>query len=175
MEITTPRCRLRPWRMEDKPALLRHADNPNIARNLSDIFPSPYTEADADTWLSARMADEGPQKEFAIEINGEAVGCIGLITRDDVLARTAAVGYWLAEIHWGKGYMTEVLRAFVPYAFETAACHRLETWHYGWNPASGRVMEKAGFRLEGCLRERFCKNGEFTDGLMYGLLREELG
>lgn len=173
MEIETPRCRLRPWRPEDKTDLLCHADNPKVAQNLSDVFPSPYTEADADGWLKARAADEGSCTEFAIEIDGEVVGGIGVVSRNDVLSRTPAVGYWLSESFWGKGYMTEVLRAFVPYAFTATDCHRLESWHYGWNPGSGRVLEKAGFQLEGCLRERFCKNGEYTDGLMYGLLRDE--
>ena len=175
MEIETPRLRLRPWRPEDKPALLRHADNPNVARNLTDIFPSPYTEADADQWLGARASDEGPCTLFAIEIAGEAAGGIGIHTRQDVLAKTAEIGYWLGEPHWGRGYATEALKALVPYIFANFDYHRLEAYHFGWNPASGRVLEKAGFRREGCLRERICKNGEFTDALIYGLLRHEEG
>ena len=173
MEIETPRLRLRPWRPEDKPALLRHADNPKVARNLTNIFPSPYTEADADEWLDARENDEAPCRLFAIVIDGEAAGGIGIHTREDVHAKTAEIGYWLAELHWGQGYMTEALRALVPYAFATFDLHRLEAYHFGWNPASGRVLEKAGFRLEGCLRERICKNGAYTDSLMYGLLQDE--
>jgi ribosomal-protein-alanine N-acetyltransferase len=173
MEIETPRLRLRPWRLSDRSALLRHADNPRIARNLTDVFPSPYTEADADAWLGARGADTGPTKVFAIEIAGEAAGSIGIHAREDVLAKTAEIGYWLAEIHWGQGYATEALKALIPYAFTTFGLHRLEAYHFGWNPASGRVLEKAGLRLEGCLRERICKNAEFTDAFVYGLLRDE--
>lgn len=173
MEIETPRLRLRPWHPEDKTDLLRHADNPRVAQNLSDVFPSPYTDVDADTWLNARAADKGPATEFAIEIDGEVVGGIGVLLRNDVLAQSAGIGYWLGERHWGQGYMTEALRALVPYAFATFDVHRLDTYHFGWNPASGKVMEKAGFRLEGCLRERVCKNGEYTDAFIYGLLRDE--
>jgi ribosomal-protein-alanine N-acetyltransferase len=174
VEIETPRLRLRPWRMEDKPALLRHADNPNVSRNLFNMFRSPYTEADADAWLSACLALEEPCVKFAIEIEGEVAGGIGVQSRGDVLAKTAEVGYWLGESHWGCGYMTEALRAIVVYAFETLGYHRLEAGHFGWNPASGRVLEKAGFQLEGCQRERFFKNGEFTDNLIYGLLHDEV-
>lgn len=173
MDIETPRLRLRPWCLEDKAALLRHADNPNVARNLCNMFQSPYTEADADAWLSACLATEGPCRKFAIEIEGEVAGGIGIHPREDVLAKTAEIGYWLGELHWGRGYMTEALRAVVSYTFRTLAYHRLEAGHFGWNMASGRVLEKAGFRLEGCQRERFFKNGEFTDNLVYGLLREE--
>jgi len=173
VEIETPRLRLRPWRPEDKPALLRHADNPNIARNLTDVFPSPYNEAAADQWLEARSDDSAPAQFFAIEVDGEAAGGIGIHTRSDVLADTAELGYWLSESYWGQGYASEALKAIVAYAFQTFNYHRLEAYHFGWNPASGRVLEKAGFRLEGCLRERFRKNGAYTDGFMYGLLREE--
>ena len=68
MEIETPRLRLRPWRLEDKPALLRHADNPKVSRNLFNMFRSPYTEADADAWIQSCLALEGPCAKFAIEI-----------------------------------------------------------------------------------------------------------
>ena len=173
MEIETPRCRLRPWRLEDKDDLLRNADNPRVARNLMNGFPSPYTPADADAWLQGRVEEGEPALHFAIEIDGVAAGGIGLIIREDVYARNVGVGYWLGESYWGQGYATEALRALVPYVFETFDCHRLHSHHYGWNLASGRVLEKAGFRLEGCLREHICKNGEFTDSLQYGLLREE--
>lgn len=174
MEIETARLRLRPWRLEDEPALLRHADNPKIARNLTNIFPSPYTDADADSWLNARQVDKGACCDFAIDIGGKAAGGISVHGRQDVHAKTAEVGYWLGEVHWGQGYMTEALKALVSHAFETFCFHRLEAYHFGWNPASGRVLEKAGFRLEGCLRERIYKDGEFTDSFMYGLLRDEL-
>lgn len=173
MEIDTPRLRLRPWRLEDKPALLRIADNPNIARNLSSNVPSPYTEADADAWLEARQEEDGTSIFLAIELEGEVAGGIGIHSRNDILSQTAEIGYWLGEAHWGHGFATEALKAVVTYAFGTLQLHRLEAYHFGWNPASGRVLEKAGFHLEGCLRERICKNGEFTDALFYGLLREE--
>jgi len=173
VEIETPRLQLRPWQLTDKPELLRHADNPNIARNLTNIFPHPYVDSDADVWLRARAADEGACHDFAIILDGAAVGGISVSGRSDIHARMAEVGYWLGESHWGMGYMTEALRAMVVYGFQSLDYHRLEAYHFGWNPASGRVLEKAGFRLEGCLRERVFKNGAFTDSFMYGLLREE--
>lgn len=174
MEIETPRLRLRPWRPEDKPALLHHGNNPNVAHNLFNLFPSPYTESDAEAWLSDRAADTGPVHYFAIESEGEAVGGISIRAHGDVLARTADIGYWLGESHWGGGVMTEALGAIVRHAFFSLDYHRLEAGHFGWNPASGRVLEKAGFRLEGCQRERYFKNGQFTDNMLYGLLRDEV-
>ena len=101
------------------------------------------------------------------------MGGVGIHAREDVHGHTAELGYWLGDSYWGKGYMTEVVKAVIPYAFETFGLHRLEACQFGWNGASGKVLEKAGFRLEGCLREAICKEGEFTDRLIYGLLRAE--
>ena len=174
MEIETARCLLRPWRREDKAALVRIADNPKIARNMTDIYPSPYTDSDAENWLKARRDDVAPYMYFAIDIGDDVAGGIGIHLREDVQAHTAELGYWLGETFWGQGYMTEAVKVIIPYAFETFGLHRLEAGHFGWNPASGKVLEKAGFRLEGCLREAILKDTAVTDRLVYGLLREEV-
>ena len=71
-------CLLRPWRTEDKPSLILHANNRNVWRNLADMFPHPYTEADADHWLSIASAP-GPSIHLAIDLQGQAVGGIGVI------------------------------------------------------------------------------------------------
>ncbi len=173
MKIETARCLLRPWCMDDKAALVRIANNPKIARNMTNIYPSPYTVSDAECWLNARSGDDAPYMHIAIEIGGNLAGGIGVHPREGIHERTAELGYWLGEAFWGQGYMTEVVKAVIPYAFETFDLHRLEACQFGWNPASGKVLEKAGFRLEGCLREAICKDGKFTDRLLYGLLREE--
>ena len=173
MNIETLRCTLRPWCTKDAEALVRNANSPKIARNMTNIYPSPYRESDAAHWLNVRSTDVGPCAHLAVEIDGEAAGGVGIHTRTDVHAHTAELGYWLGESYWGNGYMTEVINVVVPYAFETFELHRLEACQFGWNPASGKVLEKAGFRLEGCLREAIYKDGEYTDRLIYGLLRAE--
>jgi [ribosomal protein S5]-alanine N-acetyltransferase len=171
MEIKTARCVIRPWRLDDKANLIHNANNPRIARNMTNIFPVPYTSSDADGWLDARELDEEPLENYAIEIEGVVAGGIGIHPGKDVRSGTAELGYWLGENYWRQGYMTEVVKAIVPHAFECFDLHRLEAYHFGWNPASGRVLVKAGFRLEGRLRESIRKGDEVTDRVVYGLLR----
>lgn len=164
--------RLRPWRMSDGDALVRHANNRKIWLNLRDRFPHPYTVAAARAWLSLRSAETGSPHNFAIEFDGEAIGAIGLEFLSDVHRMTAEIGYWLGESTWGHGFATIAVKAITGYAFETFELHRLQATVYHWNPASARVLEKAGYTLEGRLRNYVVKDNRIGDALMYAKLRE---
>src|ERR1700733_11261824 len=86
-----------PTLYNDEASLLRYANNYNVARNLRDRFPFPYTSQDARFWLSIAN-QQIPTRNFAIERrsnSGEAVGGIGLIQGEDVYRRSAEIGYWL--------------------------------------------------------------------------------
>ena len=85
----------------------------------------------------------------------------------------AKIGYWLAEPFWGRGIATDAVRAVVDYAFAGFDLMRIEAYVFEWNPASCRVLEKAGFTLEGRLRKTVTKDGKTIDELLYGLVREE--
>src|SRR5690606_7656580 len=106
---------VRPWRWGDEASLVRHANNRKVWRNLLDTFPHPYTEADAREWLERRATPEAPVTNFAIEVDGEAAGGIGLRLGEDVARRSAEIGYWLGEAHWGRGIATEAVRALTDY------------------------------------------------------------
>jgi len=164
------RCTLRPWRAGDEPSLERHANNRNVSRNLRDVFPYPYTAADARDWI-ASTATRAPVQDFAIVVDGVAVGGISATPNDGERRQSAEVGYWLGEPFWGRGIATEALRAITEYAFSTFDVCRLEAGVYGWNPASARVLEKAGYTLEGRARQAVIKDGQLTDRLLYGLVR----
>ena len=97
--------------MGDEPALVRHADNRKIWLNVRDRFPHPYTPADAEAWV-ARAAAATPETQFAIEVEGEAVGGVGLFLQADVERYSAEIGYWLGEALWGRGLATAVVRGF---------------------------------------------------------------
>ena len=170
MELKLTRCTLRPWRQGDETSLQRYANNRNVSRNLRDIFPFPYTAADAAEWI-ARVKDESPRLNFAIDVDGAAVGDISVHLRQDERRQSAEVGYWLGEPFWGRGIATEALRAITDYAFATFPVIRLEAGVFGWNPGSARVLEKCGYVLEGRLRQAITKDGRVTDRLIYGLLR----
>lgn len=170
MIIELPHCTLRGWRRADAAALVRHANNPKVWRNLRDAFPHPYTPADAHAWIR-NAASNRPQTHFAIDVGGEAVGSIAMLVQRDVYRRSAEVGYWLAEPHWGRGIATEALGAIVEYAFANFDVCRLFATTFEWNPASARVLEKCGFTLEGRRRKAVTKEGRTIDDLIYAIVR----
>lgn len=166
MNITTPRLILRDWALDDTESLVRHADNPRIAAMMRDAFPSPYTRKDAQRFI--RMATGHTTDLFlAIDVNGEAVGGIGIHLMDDVKQRTAEIGYWISESLWGKGIMTDAVASLVPAAFEQYEIERLQAGIFSNNPASMRALEKCGFIREAVHRNAIFKNGIFLDEVMY--------
>ena len=170
MELELRRCRLRDWGPSDAASLARHADNRKIWRNVRDHFPHPYTLADAETWVE-RAGAEVPPTQLAIEVDGEAAGGIGIFLQRDVERRSAELGYWLGEAHWGKGVMTEAVRGYTALAFETFDLLRIYGVVFEWNPASCRVLEKAGYVLEGRLRKAVVKDGAVLDQFLYAAVR----
>ena len=169
--ITAPPLILRPWQANDAEALVRYANNHKIWLNLRDIFPHPYTPDDARQWLARCAGATGEPANFAIEFESEAIGGIGLQFFTDVNRLTAEIGYWLGEPFWGRGFATAAAEAVSRYAFATFELNRLQAVVYEWNPASARVLEKAGYTLEGRLRGSIIKDGRVGDALIYARLR----
>ena len=166
--MTEPLFELRPWRATDLPALLRHANDPDIAGNLRDMFPHPYTEADGLKWLP--MASIDPFN-FAIEVEGQAAGSIGFIPGVDVHRVSAEIGYWLGRAFWGRGIATAAVRAATAWGFETYGWRRIYAGVFGPNAASMRVLEKAGYQREGVLRNAVIKNGRVLDQVQFAIVR----
>lgn len=157
---------LRPWQDGDRPSLVRFANNRNVWRNLKDRFPHPYTDRDADAWIALARANPG-RTNWAIEVDGLAVGGVGLEPMADVHARTAHIGYWLGEPYWGRGIMSDAVRGVAALALGELGFMRLETPVFAWNSASMRVLEKCGFVREGMMRKSVFKDGELIDSLLY--------
>ncbi|MDQ7053471.1 MAG: GNAT family protein [candidate division KSB1 bacterium] len=164
---------IRSYKDEDQEPLVKYINNRKIWLNLTDSVPHPYTRKDAENWIAHAMSEHPPQN-FAIANGTELIGGIGLKFKKDVKRHSAAVGYWLGEPFWGKGIMTRVVRAFILWAFRTYPLKRISAGVYESNPASGRVLEKAGFILEGRLRKAILKNDQFLDMYLYSILREEV-
>jgi len=165
-------CRLRRWRLADRSALVRHANNIKIWRNVRDVFPYPYTLTDADSFLSAVMEQSGTESVYAIEVGGEAVGGIGIHPRRNEERYTAEIGYWLGEAFWGRGIATAAVRGLAQRAPGELDLYRLFANVFASNPASMRVLEKAGFQREGVLRRAVVKDGVLMDAVVYGLTRD---
>ena len=170
MELELKTCSVRSWRPGDVSSLVRHANDRAVWRNLLDGFPFPYTLADAEHWVR-HASSTLPETHFAITVLDEAVGGIGFTLLEDVHRRTARIGYWLGVPFWGRGIATEALTAVTAFAFENFDLARLEATVFEWNPASGRVLEKAGYALEGRLRCSVTKDGRTIDSFLYGLVR----
>src|SRR5437764_2715945 len=166
MQLALERCTIREWRPDDAASLAKHANNRRVWLGLRDAFPHPYTIEDANKFLRGSVAGL-PRKNFCIEIGGAAVGGIGLRLGEDVHRHTAEFGYWLAEEFWGRGIMSEVVLAFVDYCFKEFSLNRLFAMPHSSNPASARVLEKAGFVLEGRLRKNVVKDGQVLYSLVY--------
>lgn len=169
MRLSTKQCIIRDWRRSDEASLLREANNHAVWRNVKDVFPHPYTAEDADRWFTL-LENMDEATHWAIEIDGEAVGGIGVTLRQDVYAHSAEIGYWLGETYWGRGIATEAMRAVVPYAMKRYDLLRLEAPVFAWNPASARVLEKCGFAREGVLRSGARKEDELVDIWLYAFV-----
>ena len=163
---------LRPWRRSDIPSLVRYGNNRKIWLNLRDIFPHPYTQADAERWIGmCESSHDWSATHLAIEVKGEAVGSIGYRLLDDITCKTAVIGYWLGEPFWGRGIATTALKQTTELAFEDFPLERIEVTVFEWNPASARVLEKAGYVFEARLRRSIFKDGHLADSLLYARFR----
>lgn len=160
-------CDIRTWSVDDVESLAANANDKDIAANLRDTFPHPYGGADARRWIALCSVTE-PRTNFAIAVDGKAVGSIGVMLQTDVSRKTAEIGYWLGKNHWGKGIVSEAVEAFSNWCFSEYGLVRLYANAYEANTASARVLEKAGFQREALLRNAAFKNGKVQNELLFG-------
>lgn len=165
--------KLRYWKNSDVDSLVKYANNKNIAVNLTDMFPYPYTRQDAEKFIAYATSDT-PNHLFAIEIDHKAVGSIGIHPQNDIHRLNAELGYWLAEPFWGKGIITSAIRQVVNYTFDNTDVERIFARPFGTNIASQKVLEKNNFRLEARFEKILIKNGELKDELIYAIRRIHL-
>ncbi|MCC6244116.1 MAG: GNAT family N-acetyltransferase [Gemmatimonadaceae bacterium] len=171
--LYTQRLILRPYTVEDAPAVQRLAGAAAVAATTLNI-PHPYTDGMAESWIATHRAawDAGTDVTFAITTpTNDLRGTVGLhITRAH---DRGEMGYWIGEPYWGQGLATEAVSALLTFAFETLALHRVQASHLPRNPASGRVMQKVGMQREGLHRGRYKKGAAYEDVVEYAVLRSE--
>jgi len=172
MKLTGTRCIVRPWRMEDADAVVRHANNLNVARQLRDRFPHPYTRTNAIGFLKAAVSSSDPSN-LAIEVNGAAAGAIGYVRGTDVERYSAEIGYWLGEEYWRQGIATEALTLVTAHVFRAVNLLRFFALPFADNVGSIRVLEKAGYVREAILRSSSVKYGKPRDQALYVRLNPE--
>lgn len=163
------------FRDQDKPNLVRYLNDLVIYQNTLTI-PNPYSEADAEKWLETARANfekHGRLTNWAIRHHEAGlIGGIGSFVHTGIEGHRDEIGYWLAEPFRGQGIMTEVVRKLSEYWFETRPLVRIEAWVFSHNPASARLLEKAGFQREGFAR-KFAKKGEtYFDAILLAKIKE---
>ena len=166
MEIQCKQSLLRPWRIDDAQSLFICANNSKVSENLRDVFPFPYTLSDAEFFIKS-IASATDNLILAIEINGQAVGSIGIIPQTDVYRRNAELGYWLGEPYWGRGIVSEAVTAIAYYTFQHFDIHRIYASVFDRNIASIRVLEKCGFAREAVHYKSVVKKNIVMDEYLY--------
>jgi [ribosomal protein S5]-alanine N-acetyltransferase len=164
LEGTT--CALRSWRHDDADAIVAHANNIKIAKQLRDRFPHPYTRRQASEFLQHAVAVDDPTN-FAIDVDGQAVGGVGYVAGSDIERFSAEIGYWLGESMWGRGLATEAVVLVTAHLFTDLNMLRLFAVPFADNHASRRVLEKANYQCEGILRASSVKAGTPRDQALY--------
>lgn len=152
-KIETERLLLRPMRDADAARLVKLANRPEIAHMLATM-PYPYSLSDAEDFLEKVANLPAEAAQFAITVkdgSDELIGGTGYgpAIRSDKPSHEIDFGYWLGLAYWGKGYATEAARAVIRHAFEVNSIEQIDTEYLTVNPASGRVLTKAGFVDQG--------------------------
>jgi ribosomal-protein-alanine N-acetyltransferase len=173
MEICFEGIILRPWLITDARELALLADNKKIADNLRDGFPFPYSLKDALDWLNIILPENIPPRFFAISVDKQIVGSIGIVSKTDIYRKNFEIGYFISEKFWGKGIATKAIKGATSYAFRDFDIVRIYAEPFSDNVGSRRALEKAGFRLEATLKNYVIKNGIIKDSCIYSVLREE--
>lgn len=167
---------LTPFQAGDQPNLLRYMNDPVLYRNTL-LIPSPYTETHADEWLQHtrdHFQQHGRTFHWAIRHEKHGlIGGMGAFLRTGLEGHLDEIGYWLAEPFRGQGIMTDAVRVFCQWLFDTRpTLARIEAKTRTYNPESVRVLEKAGFEREGYLRKAALKDGELADLILLARIRE---
>jgi RimJ/RimL family protein N-acetyltransferase len=170
MHLTLTNCVVRPWTKDDAESLHRHANNRNVSIHLRDRFPFPYELENAIAFLDWVAGQPSPTV-WAIEVDGEAMGGIGIERHSDIERVSAEIGYWLGEQAWGRGIATAALRAVTAEVFTRYDLTRLFAVPFADHAASIRVLEKAGYVKEGMMRQSAIKDGRIRDQVLYARYR----
>lgn len=159
---------LRKWSLDDLDSLVKYANNAKIAQFMPNRFPHPYQAKNGIAFIRD-IATAPNNWIYAISINGQAVGGVGLHPQADILAKNAEIGYWLAEPFWGQGIMSKAVLQIIDIGFGQLDINRIFGRCFGTNIASQAVLKKTGFLLEAKFKNTIYKNGIYLDELIYAI------
>jgi [ribosomal protein S5]-alanine N-acetyltransferase len=169
--LRTERLLLRPFVLEDAAVVQRLAGARDVADTTLTI-PHPYLDGMAESWIRTHGEAWQRQERATFAITAPQNGVVGAVALTLRLEhRRAELGYWIGRPFWNRGYATEAVRAVLAFGFEQLDLNRIHASHFTRNPASGRVMMKAGMRLEGTLRQHVVRWDRLEDLAVYSILR----
>lgn len=175
IEINTERLTLRKFTLADVEAVHRnYGSDPLVNRYISFAPCAELESARGFIGMHLEQYESNPAfYGWAIEVDGEVIGSIGLFNVDDD-ADQAELGYSIGSKWWGRGYATEAAQAVIDYAFDSVGFHRVYASHHIDNIASGKVLEKVGMHYEGCMRDaQKNTNGTYSDLKLYAILKQD--
>ena len=174
MILMTKRLMLRPWMETDAENLFAYAGDPDVGPAAG--WP-PHKNAEESLAVIRNVLTAPECYAVCERENGEAIGSVGLKLNGhtDMTEREdeCELGYWLGRALWGRGIMTKAVEEMCRTGFEAWDIVRIYAEPFAHNAGSRRVLEKAGFALEGVMRSGIWKNGRLRDYCMYALLRPE--
>lgn len=172
--LTTPRLVLRPLAPEDAPALFSIFSDPQVMQYWNTPPWSSLAVAQDYIHAEQQAIRDGQRLTLAI-VDRESAELIGkcLLFNYEPESRRAEIGFGIASRAWGKGYVQEAAGELLRHAFKTLEFNRFEAEIDPTNTASGRALERLGFRQEGLLRQRWIIDGHVSDSALYGLLKED--
>ena len=172
--LTTARLLLRQFRLADAQDVQRLAGVQAVAKQTL-VIPHPYEDGMAERWIEQQQNEfiAGRGLTFAILLAASAtfIGSIGMEIQTE--HRHARLSYWLGLPYWNQGYATEAAKAVLAHGFTLLNLHRIYAPHFHTNPASGRVLQKAGMTYEGRMRQHYLRFGEYQDLELYGMLQQD--
>jgi [ribosomal protein S5]-alanine N-acetyltransferase len=168
--IQLAKCRLRTLEERDATSIAQNANDREIWLNLRDRFPHPYSEENAREYIELRKSVH-PLTSLGIDVNGDIVGMVSLMPGSDIERINCEIGYWLGREFWGRGIVTEAVRAMTKHAFAELKMERVFAVPFTRNPASCRILEKCDYVREGTMRRSAIKDGLVLDQYLYARYR----
>lgn len=169
--LETTRLQLRPFALSDAKEVQRMAGNAKVAA-MTALIPHPYLDGMAEQWISTHAENfrTGVSATWAVTLKetNKLIGCISLGI--SAKKQQAELGYWVGEEYWNNGYCSEAALTTIDFAFKKLNLVKVTSRHLAENPASGKVMQKAGMEQEGYLKKDMFRNGHWSDMVVYGIL-----